>query len=80
MSEKTNEMLENVGKKSLRSSYTVTPEYTPENLREGLGLAIAFWCEWTGADIMEIFASALEDANYHTKCGIVRDWIEEEKG
>jgi len=33
---------------------------------EALGVLVSQWTEWDGAKIVEVFASALEDANYHT--------------
>ena len=33
---------------------------------EKLGREISHKCEWVGEDILIVFQSALEDANYHT--------------
>ena len=33
---------------------------------EKLGRDISYKCEWTGEDILTVFQSALEDANYHS--------------
>ena len=70
------QMLEQVAKQQLKNSFI---EGYPENehtLREALGIAISHYCDWSGDDIMEIFFSALEDANWHTEAGIVEEWIE----
>ena len=45
---------------------------------DGLGCAIAHYSGWHGLQIMEIFAAALEDANFHGECGKVREWIANE--
>ena len=45
---------------------------------EGLGCAIAYYSGWNGLQIMEIFAAALEDANFHGECEKVREWIANE--
>ena len=42
---------------------------------DGLGCAIAYYSGWDGLQIMEIFAAALEDANFHGECAKVREWI-----
>ena len=73
------ELLNLVAENSLASGYV--PEFanvkSPEHLREALGCAIAAWCSWGGTNIMEVFMSALEDANYHSQAGMVQDWIDE---
>jgi len=38
---------------------------TKEEL-EKLGRAISYKCKWVGEDILTVFKSALEDANYHS--------------
>lgn len=43
---------------------------------EGLGIEIAQWTEWSGRDIMMIFQSALEDANFHKEAAIVQSWLD----
>lgn len=45
---------------------------------DGLGCAIAHYSGWNGLQIMQIFAAALEDANFHGECEKVRAWIENE--
>ena len=42
---------------------------------DGLGIAISQWSEWDGLKIMRVFASALEDANFHTECAQVLEWV-----
>ena len=43
--------------------------------QEALGLAIAHHFAWDGIALFEVFASALEDANFHAECAVVRGWI-----
>lgn len=43
---------------------------------DALGLAIAAHFRWDGLAIMDVFRSALEDANFHAECAIVSEWIE----
>lgn len=43
---------------------------------EALGILIAHHYEWDGRRIMEVFESALEDANYHSEAAQVAKWIE----
>lgn len=45
---------------------------------DGLGCAIAHYSGWDGLQIMQIFAAALEDANFHGECAKVREWIANE--
>jgi len=40
---------------------------------DALGVAISKWAEWEGNKIMETFASALEDSNYHTERAEILD-------
>lgn len=35
-----------------------------ERERDGLGCALASWAEWNGVVLMQVFAAALEDANF----------------
>ena len=42
---------------------------------DAIGLIIARHYEWDGSRIMEAFASALEDGNYHDECETVRNWL-----
>ena len=46
---------------------------------EALGIAISQWARWGGHKIMRVFASALEDANFHTEAAIVYEWINKEE-
>ena len=47
---------------------------------EKLGCDIAHKCRWAGEDILTVFKSALEDANYHTFNKMVSEtWKEFEK-
>ena len=51
-----------------------------EELHErALGIAISQWARWDGHKIMRVFASALEDANFHTEAAIVSGWINKEE-
>jgi len=36
-----------------------------KNQLEKLGIEISNKCQWSGDDIVAVFQSALEDANYH---------------
>ena len=45
-------------------------------MNEGLGCAIARYCEWDGNQIMRIFESALTDANFHKEAAIIASWID----
>ena len=48
-----------------------------ENQRNAtLGTMISGYCNWNSYSIMEIFAEALEDANFHDECAQVRKWME----
>ena len=42
---------------------------------EGLGICISQYCEWDGLSIMQIFASALDDSNFHEEAAKVEEWI-----
>lgn len=60
---------------------TIVEKYqTPDRLRQNenlvLGIAISSWAEWDGLRIMEVFAEALSDANFHTESSEVHHWIE----
>ena len=46
-----------------------------ETETESLGAALSCHFAWDGIAIMEVFASALEDANFHAECAVVRGWI-----
>lgn len=60
--------------KSFIKSYLETQ--TKERLNEeAMGLAISHWTKWDGYKIMRVFASALEDANFHTEAAVVLGWI-----
>lgn len=76
------EMIENAAVQAAGQFFTddyVNNSTIEERKVEGLGIAISIWADWTGLTIMEVFANALEDANYHKQCEIVRGWIEKEK-
>jgi hypothetical protein len=49
---------------------------------DALGIIVAKYLKWDGADIMETMQSALEDANYHTLneklLETYKDWENEE--
>ena len=62
---------------------TFIDEYKkPNNLQgrmdEGLGCAIAHYCEWDGIQIMKVFQAALDDANFHAESTIIASWIGED--
>ena len=42
---------------------------------ETVGLIIAGHFNWDGIGILETFASALEDANFHDEAGTVTRWL-----
>ena len=46
-----------------------------ERWNRGLGCAIAAHAGWDGIRIMETFAAALEDANFHGECAQVLDML-----
>lgn len=43
---------------------------------ECIGLILATHFSWDGTAIMRAFASALEDANFHTEAAKVQEWLE----
>ena len=48
---------------------------------EKLGCDISKRCQWYGADILTVFQSALEDANYHSFNKLVsKAWREDNDG
>ena len=51
---------------------------------DALGIIVAKYLKWNGADIMETMHSALEDANYHTLneklLETYKDWENEDPG
>tara|TARA_R110000803_G_scaffold193181_1_gene256118 strand:- start:132 stop:431 length:300 start_codon:yes stop_codon:yes gene_type:complete len=51
---------------------------------DALGIIVAKYLKWDGADIMETMHSALEDANYHTLneklLETYKDWENEDPG
>ena len=59
----------------LKACHAYRPAATQER---SLGIAIAHHYRWDGFSIMETFAEALEDANYHAHCATVRRWQEQE--
>ena len=52
----------------------IEPE-TASNL-EALGIITSAYCEWDGRKILEVLASALEDANYHSECLLISKMLE----
>lgn len=52
---------------------------TKETDEGGLGILIAHWAEWDGERIIQAFLAALEDANFHTFWGIVKEAWDREK-
>lgn len=44
--------------------------------RNGLGILIAQSSDWNGKEILEVFSSALEDANLHSEREVIESWIE----
>lgn len=43
---------------------------------EDLGMTIAAWADWDGILIFKTFISALEDANFHTECEVIKNMLE----
>jgi len=79
MSKECDLMIQKVA--DMKASTAFNKNYvTDENLRdrqvEGLGMAIASWADWSGSTIMEVFKSALEDANFHSESEMVGEMIE----
>ncbi len=76
-------MLTHIAARAAKESFTKMYQH-PDNFDErcyrGLGCAIAAHAHWDGIRIMEIFAAALEDANWHTECAIVLGWVETQSG
>ena len=71
-----NKMLTSIGKGRSETAFVKSyqEEQNPEDLvEEGLGLALSSWAEWDGGKLMRVFASALEDSNFHTEAEAVRE-------
>lgn len=52
-------------------------QWTPERrIEEGLGVAIARWSQWGIEPILRVFINALEEANFHTFAGVVREELD----
>ena len=49
-----------------------------EQVLEELGRAISRKCNWAGDDILTVFKSALEDANYHSFNDLVSELWEKQ--
>lgn len=73
-----NDVAEHHATHSFNDDYC-TPENWESRKEDGLGMAIAFHCEWDGLAIMRIFSAALEDANFHTESAQVDEMIEKVK-
>jgi hypothetical protein len=74
----TAELIEKVAAHNAETTFSdkyKRPDNLEERRLEGLGIAIASWTSWAGDDIMVIFAAALEDANFHSEAGKVRDML-----
>ena len=52
---------------------------TEESEASGMGMIVARTFGWDGVQIMEAFAEALEDANFHKQCEKVREMLKELK-
>ena len=52
-------------------------EYLTKEELEKLGRDISHKCKWVGEDILTVFKSALEDANYHSFNELVSELWEE---
>ena len=52
--------------KMVRQTAYVDPNDPRVTDADALGIIVAKYLKWDGADIMETMHSALEDANYHT--------------
>ena len=50
-----------------------------EQVLEELGRAISCKCNWVGEDILTVFKSALEDANYHSFNDLVSELWEKQQ-
>ena len=46
---------------------------------EKLGRSISYRCRWAGDDILTVFKSALEDANYHSFNKLVSELWEKQE-
>tara|TARA_R100001082_G_C4351286_1_gene154654 strand:- start:395 stop:586 length:192 start_codon:yes stop_codon:yes gene_type:complete len=57
---------------------TANAEERKEVLEE-LGRAISYKCNWVGEDILTVFKSALEDANFHSFNKLVSELWEEQQ-
>lgn len=52
-------------------------EQEPEDLElETLGLLISRFTQWSGDSILKVAIAALEDANFHTEAGELREMLE----
>jgi len=54
-------------------------EYLTKEELEKLGRAISYKCKWVGEDILTVFKSALEDANYHSFNDLVSELWEKQQ-
>lgn len=70
--------------KLVRQTAYVDPNDPRATNADVLGIIVAKYLKWDGADIMETMQSALEDANYHTLnkklLETYKDWENEDPG
>ena len=70
--------------KLVRQTAYVDPNDPRVTDADALGIIVAKYLKWDGADIMETMHSALEDANYHTLneklLETYKDWENEDPG
>jgi len=70
--------------KLVRQSAYTDPNDPRVTDADALGIIVAKYLKWDGADIMETMHSALEDANYHTLnkklLETYKDWENEDPG
>lgn len=70
--------------KMVRQTAYVDPNDSRVTDADALGIIVAKYLKWDGADIMKTMHSALEDANYHTLneklLETYKDWENEDPG
>jgi len=57
----------------------IRPDNVQERQENGLGIALARFCDWDGLPLLRIFHWALEDANYHAEAAQVWEMILKEE-
>ena len=62
----------------VRSVINLNQEYLTKEELEKLGRSISYKCKWAGDDILTVFKSALEDANFHSFNKLVSELWEKE--